>query len=313
MTRYPLISVLLVTTVLAGCASTPQGLDLIKDRASREAVSTVRSGTTLIKEAEQLQSQAKAQETYRFAPSMTESANEYLSEAEQAREKGKADSDVRELALTAVATFEKAQDHTLIARETLAPSLAHLEVLNSIRADTYYPSEYRAVNEDLNSIIRTLETTGEPASTSQTQRQLLMDMHDLEVQTIGFIHLQQIRNRISAMREAGAERLIPRSFGTATTALASAEDLINKAPRAEAEIAAQREAAKTAADHAQIILAMSNEILQADKDNAEALVLRIERWLYNIAVALKYPDIRHLPMDEQSRQLAEEIESVIQR
>ena len=60
MTRYPLISVLLVTTVLAGCASTPQGLDLIKDRASREAVSTVRSGTTLIKEAEQLQSQAKA-------------------------------------------------------------------------------------------------------------------------------------------------------------------------------------------------------------------------------------------------------------
>ncbi|MEE3159331.1 MAG: hypothetical protein VX283_00320 [Pseudomonadota bacterium] len=313
MTRYPLIGILFATTVLAGCASTPQGLDRIQDRASREAVSTVRSGATLIKEAEQLESQAKAQETYRFAPAMTDSAKEYLSEAKQARDKGKADNEVRELALTALATFEKAQDHTLVARETLAPSLAHLEVLNSIRSDTYYPSEYRAVNEDLDSIIRTLETTGAPASASQTQRQLLLDMHDLEVRTIGFIQLQQIRNRIAAMREAGAEKLIPRSFSTATTALASAEDLISKAPRADAEIAAQREAAKTAADHAQIILAMSNEVLDADKDNAEALVLRIERWLYNIAVALTYPDIRHLPMDEQSRQLAEEIEGVIQR
>ncbi len=145
MTRYPLIGILFATTVLAGCASTPQGLDRIQDRASREAVSTVRSGATLIK-AEQQKSQAKAQETYRFAPAMTDSANDYLNDAKQARDKGKADNEVRELALTALATFEKAQDHTLVARETLAPSLAHLEVLNSIRSDTYYPSEYRSVN-----------------------------------------------------------------------------------------------------------------------------------------------------------------------
>jgi len=133
------------------------------------------------------------------------------------------------------------------------------------------------------------------------------------VRTVGFVELQQTRNRITAMRDAGAPKLIPDSFSTATLALASAEDLISKTPRATAEIASQRAAAITATDHAQVILSMVNEILSVDKDNAEALVLRIERWLYNIAVALKYPDIRHLPMDEQSRQLSEEIEDVIQR
>jgi len=313
MIRVSVFSAALAISLISGCASTPEGLDAIQDRASREAVSTARSGATLINEAERLANDAQAQETYRFAPAMTLSAADSLEDARTAQKKGRADDEVREYALTAAATYRKALDHTLLARETLAPSLAHLEVLNRINSDEYYPSEYRTIEGDLGDIIETLERTGAPASTNQTQRQLLLDMHELEVRTVGFVELQQTRNRITAMRDAGAPKLIPDSFSTATLALASAEDLISKTPRATAEIASQRAAAITATDHAQVILSMVNEILSVDKDNAEALVLRIERWLYNIAVALKYPDIRHLPMDEQSRQLSEEIEDVIQR
>jgi len=307
------LTFLLTALVLSGCATTPQGLDAIRDQASREAVSTSRSGNTLIREAESLAGDAKAQETYRFAPVLTAEAAESLAKARTAQSKGRADDQVRVAALASVATYRKAMDHTLIARETLAPSLAHLEVLNSIRSETYYPSSYADVTAQLNDIIRTLEATGAPASTAQSQRQLLLNMHELEVQTIGFVNLQQIRDRMQAMKDANADHLIPRSYGTAEQALASAEDLIRSTPRAEAEIKTQRQAAKTATDHAQIILAMTNEILDADAGNAEALALRTERWLYNIAVALKYPDIRHLPMDEQSRLLSEAIEEVIQR
>lgn len=313
MRRTALLFIISSGLLLSSCASTPKGLDSIRDQASREAVSTSRSGTTLINEADSLSREAQAQETYRFAPLLTQEATSSLNESRVLQDKGRADDQVRAKALEASATYRRAIDHTLIAREIMAPSLAHMEVLNSINSRTYYPSDYTNVENQFASIIATFETTAAPASTSQTQRQLLLDMHAVEVSTVGFLQLQQVRNQMKNLKNANAATLIPRSYKTAAKTLASAEDLINKTPRATGEIALLREQAEVSAAHAQVILSMVNETLDASSDNAEALVLRTERWLYNIAGALKYPDIRHLPMDEQSRQLADGIEELLQR
>lgn len=313
MRRTPLLLAIATSLILSGCVSAPKGLDTIRDQASREAVSTSRSGTTLINEADNLSREAQAQETYRFAPVLTQEAAQSLKEARALQNKGRADDQVRAKALAASATYRRALAHTLLARETLAPSLAHLEVLNSIKSRTYYPSDYANVERTFADIIATLETTAAPASTSQSQRELLLDMHAVEVSTIGFLQLQNVRNQMKNLKDANAATLIPRSYKTAAKTLASAEDLVQKTPRATAEIASLREQAEVSAAHAQVILSMVNETLDANSDNAEALVLRTERWLYNIAGALKYPDIRHLPMDEQSRQLADGIEELLQR
>lgn len=313
MQRLPLIAIIGSSLLLGACASQPQGLKELRTEASREALTTGRSGTTITQEAAQLAESAQAQETWRFAPVLTREAAASLEAARDAASKGRGDDEVRVQALAAAATYQRAIEHTLVARETLAPSLAHLEVLNTIGSATYYPSDYQSVNDGLNRIIATLETTAEPASAVQTQRQLLSEMHALEVNTIGFIQLQPVRNTVAELDAADAATLIPQSFATARKALASAEDLVRKSPRAEGGIASLREQAETAAAHARVILSMVNEVLNADKDSAESLVLRTERWLYNISTALKFPDIRHLPMDEQSRQLAEGVEEVVQR
>ena len=313
MRRTTLLLAMTTGLILSGCASAPKGLDNIRDQASREAVSTSRSGTTLITEAESLSRDAQAQETYRFAPVLTKEAASSLKEARMLQNKGRADDQVRVKALAASATYQRALEHTLMARETLAPSLAHMEVLNRINSRTYYPSDVAHVESKFANIIATLETTAAPASTAQSQRELLLEMHAVEVSTIGFLQLQKVRNQMKNLKDANAATLIPRSYKTAAKTLASAEGLVQKTPRAEAEIASLREQAEVSAAHAQVILSMVNETLDANSDNAEALVLRTERWLYNIAGALKYPDIRHLPMDEQSRQLADGIEELLQR
>lgn len=309
----PLLLVITSGLLFSGCATTPKGLDNIRDQASREAVSTSQSGTTLINKADNLSRDAQAQETYRFAPVLTKEAATSLKEARTLQNKGRADDQVRVQALAAAATYQRALDQTLLARETLAPSLAHMEVLNSINSRTYYPSDYANVEKQFADIIATLETTADPASAKQSQRELLMDMHTLEVSTVGFLQLQTVRNQMQNLKNANAATLIPLSYKTATKTLASAEDFIAQNPRASGEIAHLREQAEVSAAHAQVILSMVNETLDANSDNAEALVLRTERWLYNIAAALKFPDIRHLPMDEQSRQLADGVEDLLQR
>jgi hypothetical protein len=40
------------------------------------------------------------------------------------------------------------------------------------------------------------------------------------------------------------------------------------------------------------------ELNDANGDNAEAIALRIEHWLYRVSVALKHDDIRHRPFGE---------------
>lgn len=308
-----LLTLISAAALVIGCASQPKGLDKIREEADRAALVTASSGATLIKDAESRAADASAQETYRFAPVLTRKAMASLEEAREVQSKGKADDAVRSQALAAIATFDRAIAHTSIARETLAPALAHLEVLNAIGSPAYFPTGYQKVSESFDGIIRVLEQTGAPASTAQSQHQLLTAMHDLEVETIGFINLQEIRTTLDNLQEAGAQKLIPQSYAVARTALAAAEDLIATSPRAEGGIATLRERALNSASHAQVIMAMVNEILNASPDSAESLVLRTERWLYNIGTALKFPDIRHLPMDEQSRQLADGVEELLQR
>lgn len=301
-----------LSLLLSACSSGPAGMNGLREQAGARAISTAQSGGTLIRDAQALAAQAKAQETYRFSPAMTAEAEAALQEAQSLQSRGRADAQVRAQALTAIAVFRKAQEQTLLARETLAPSLAHMEQLNAIKARNYYPSGYQAVQQEQAAIIATLEQTAQPASVYTRHQQLLNDMHQLEVDVIGYVKLQDIRDRVQAMGESGAEKLIPRSFNTATLALAEAEALIASTPRATAEITLRQEQAAVATSHAQVIMAMVNEVLEADKDSAEPLVLRTEQWLYAIAVALKYPDIRYMPMDEQSERYAAAIEKMVQ-
>lgn len=313
MHRFTLYSLITATALLSACASQPKGMDKIRADADRAALTTPSSGASLIKTTQQLATESRQQETLRFAPVLTEEAGNALDDAMKAKQRGKADDEIRTKALLAQATYRRAIEHTGLARETLAPSLAHLEVLNEVGSPEYYPSDYQQVTEDLNSIIRTLERTGEPASSAQTQRQLLENMHDLEVKTVGFKQLQDIRNTLASLKEENAEELIPQSFAVALQALAAAEDLIATSPRATGGIATLREQALNSAAHATVVMTMVNDILKATPETAESLVLRTERWLYNISTALKFPDIRHLPMDEQSRQLADGVEELLQR
>ena len=71
--------------------------------------------------------------------------------------------------------------------------------------------------------------------------------------------------------------------------------------------------AQRAADHSNVITDFSNELNDANSDNAEAIALKVERWLYRVSVALKHDDIRHRPFDEQAAKLATEVEKVMRK
>ena len=70
-------------------------------------------------------------------------------------------------------------------------------------------------------------------------------------------------------------------------------------------------AATKAAQHAEVITDLTNQILNSSKDDGEAIALKMERWLYKISTALKHDDIRHLPLNQQASEYAKAIEELM--
>ena len=138
-------------------------------------------------------------------------------------------------------------------------------------------------------------------------------MHKNEVDTIEFIQLQTIKDQLSNIKGKGGDSIAPSSWTVAQRSLLKAQALIGKTPRAKKQIMQVTHNAQRAADHANIITDFSNEISDANSDNAETIALRVERWLYRVSVALKHDDIRHRPFDEQAATLATEVEKVMRQ
>ena len=138
-------------------------------------------------------------------------------------------------------------------------------------------------------------------------------MHKNEVDTIEFIQLQPIKDKLAGIEADGGADVAPASWKTAQNSLNKAITFISRSPRDKAKIRQLTHDATRAADHARVITDFSNEIIDANSDSAENIALRVERWLYRVNVALKQEDLRHRPFDEQAAKLATEVESLMRK
>jgi hypothetical protein len=194
----------------------------------------------------------------------------------------------------------------------LRPALKHKEKLLEIKADKYYPENYNAITASIHDLIDLIED-GKMTEAQLGQKKLLPRMHANEVETIEFIQLQPIKDQLSNIINKGGDSIAPSSFAVAQRSLLKAQTVISKTPRAKKQIMSATHDAQRAADHSDIITDFANELNDANKDNAEAIALKVERWLYRVSVALKHDDIRHRPFDEQAATLATEVEKVMRK
>jgi hypothetical protein len=225
---------------------------------------------------------------------------------------GKPDGEVKPIAMASKKTLEAGLATKKIVISTLRQALKHKEKLLEIKADKYYPEDYKKVTATIVKLIDLIED-GKVPEAQKGQKELLPRMHSNEVETIEFIQLQSIKDQLSNIKGKGGDSIAPNSWAVATRSMLKAQSLISKTPRAKKQIMQVTHDAQRAADHANIITDFSNEINNANGDNAEAIALRVERWLYRVSVALKHDDIRHRPFDEQAATLATEVEKVMRK
>ena len=307
----PLTAILSVS-LMTGCATNVANLDYIELEAQKDAAMADESAAKSIQRAQMNIELGKTEELAYFAPRHLKIAQEKLIEARNKHTSGNPDGEVKPIAMAAKKTIEAGLATKKSVITTLRPALKHKEKLLEIKADKYYPEDYNTIAATIVSLIDLIED-GKVAEAQKGQKALLPLMHKNEVDTIEFIQLQTIKDQLSNIKGKGGDSIAPSSWTVAQRSLLKAQALIGKTPRAKKQIMQVTHNAQRAADHANIITDFSNEISDANSDNAETIALRVERWLYRVSVALKHDDIRHRPFDEQAATLATEVEKVMRQ
>lgn len=305
-----LLSTVFAVSLMTGCASQVANLDYIELEAKKDAAMADESAAKSIQRAQMNIELGKSERLDYFAPRHLKIAQDKLLEARKKHTSGDPDGEVKPVAMASKKTLEAGLATKKLVINTLRPALKHKEKLEEIKADKYYPENYNKNTAAIVKLIDLIES-GKMAEAKLGQKELLPLMHANEVETIEYIQLQPIKDQLSNIKNKGGDSIAPSSWAVAQRSLAKAQDVIGKTPRAKKQILSATHDAQRAADHANVITDFANEINNANSSNAEAIALKVERWLYQVSTALKHDDIRHRPFDEQAKTLAAEVEKVM--
>lgn len=307
-----LLSTVFAVSLMTGCATKVANLDYIELEAQKDAAMADESAAKSIQRAQMNIELGKSEKLDYFAPRHLKIAKDKLLEARNKHTSGDPDGEVKPVAMASKKTLEAGLATKKLVINTLRPSLKHKAKLEEIKADKYFPENYKKISATIVQLIDLIES-GKMTEAKLGQKKLLPLMHANEVETIEFIQLQPIKDQLSNIKGKGGDSIAPSSWAVAQRSLLKAQDVISKTPRAKKQILAATHDAQRAADHANVITDFANDINNANSDNAEAMALKVERWLYRVSVALKHDDIRHRPFDEQAATLATEVEKVMRK
>lgn len=306
------LTALLMASLMTGCATKVANMDYMELESQRDAALADESAAKSIQRAQMHIELGKTEELAYYAPRHLKIAQDKLIESRNMHTSGDPDGEVKPVAIMSKKAIEAGLQTKKTVISTLRPALKHKEKLLEIKADKYYPEDYKKITATIVKLIDLIED-GNVSEAQRGQKALLPRMHANEVNTIEFIQLQPIKDQLAKIKKKGGDSIAPNSWKVAKKSLKQAQALIGKTPRAKKQILQATHDAQRAADHANIITDFANEINDANSDNAEAIALRVERWLYRVSVALKHDDIRHRPFDEQSATLSTEVEKIIRQ
>lgn len=306
------LTAILTASLMTGCATKVANMEYMELESQKDAAMADESAAKSIQRAQMNIELGKTEELAYYAPRHLKIAQDKLIDARSMHTSGDPDGEVKPVAMMSKKAIEAGLATKKTVISTLRPALKHKEKLLEIKADKYYPEDYKNITATIVKLIDLIED-GKVSEAQKGQKELLPRMHANEVNTIEFIQLQPIKDQLSATKNKGGDSIAPSSWKVAQKSLKQAQALIGKTPRAKKQIMQATHDAQRAADHANIITDFSNVINNANSDNAEIIALKVERWLYRVSVALKHDDIRHHTFDEQAAILATEVEKVMRK
>ena len=270
---------------LTGCA----GSGVIDDAAiAQEAAQKARKEKLTPQEAianstDKL-SKARQDDMEFFAPTFIELAKSKLSEARKLSENIKLPSDAQKVVSTAYAMdkiIDQAYQHRANVEKTLAKSLEHKQVLESLGTPKELPEEYQKGLEMQKKLIIALENKDEEAAT-KGEKELIQYFSVIEATTLKKQYLTKAIVTLEKAKEIDADDLAEKTYAKAEKAIVNARAFIDKNFRDREGVKAICVTAHNRAQHALSVAKDSAKALGLKAPASEAYVLYLESLLEKI-------------------------------
>jgi len=296
--RAALMGAVLVLTACA--ASGPAQLAPSEEDLARfERLPTVEA----VAEVEKSLQQGREQKQLDFyAPEHYQVASQALAEAKAQLGAGSRETVIRKVA-TAEAVLRNGDRVMARIKDLMQPELGIKQRLDALGADDLYRPEYESVLKRLKQVIRDIETGRQEQAEAQRPA-LMSEMQALQMRSLRYNALHETEELLKRVKNRGAEKLAPVSYGEALEAFRLADETIQNGATDPAQIEQLAQAALFAARRALYVTQAVAALTQMVTISPEQVVLDEEYRLYRIARMLGAPDRRDHSLEAQSEQLA---------
>jgi len=203
-------------------------------------------------------------------------------------------------------TLKELEHLKRVADDVLNPAITQLDYLNSIDARQYYRSEYARLIRFYAKLFRLVENS-ELSDAREEQEEFLERAHSLEIRAIKKIYISPQEDALRKLRREDVKYYAPISYAKVEAEILSGKGLIERSPRAFAEIQQVVSEIQFELAHAQHIAQEVKALRDRSKDEYENFILDIEAKLLQISLALNDSDLRDQPLRKQAAQIKGEV------
>ena len=233
-----------------------------------------------------------------LASTWFQKAEESLSDAKSALNRGDKLSRILEYIANGRAQLDMANEKAQVARTHLAEVIESRELARSAGA-LILGKDYTAVENQFLDLTRAIERDDLNYAT-RNQTKVTEAFHELEVRAIKEQTLGQVRKLLKQARDQGAARIAPKSYAEAEQHFREADAFITENPYQKEQMRAKANEALFMARRS-LEVARQSEMIKAMAPEESALWL--EEKFRNIAAQLKAPDMRDHDFDIQEQNL----------
>jgi hypothetical protein len=304
-----LLSALIIST---GCASKQLTQDESFDQSALEKASEFSgdSERALI-EAEVKYEAAISSNMNFYAPLHMKQASEKLAKAREAELKGLL-SDSLIASAKVITLLQLAEDNKKKVEVLLKPIFVQKKALEELNTSKVLPNQYNDRLEDIKELVAKIEQDKESITPNEINS-ILVDLQQLEVDTLLEIHWQPAKDTLEKAEDEDADTNAPTSFEIAEELVEQAEKDIRAEYSNRALVKEKGLAALRSSQHALYVARDAEQLLKLNNKRAEEAVLKFEALLAQIGNTLKAKDLRHMALQDQATALAQNAETQASR
>ncbi len=304
-----LIGVLGAALVSACSAPAVKDTLLIQQSAQEQAKKSGLSSQEVMDETRDLQILAQREDLYFYSPTYIAQAEDEIRDAESAFKDKLPEQKIITHALTGQQLLKRGLENKKTVLIQLKLSLDGLALLESLKADTLFASDYSDVQDDTKDLVILIEQ-GNTTQALKDQNGVLSDIADVEIKVLKKTYLNQAELALEKAVDADAEDFAPISIEKASLAVEKLATFIESNRKQLEAIDAETQKAIHLAQHAEHVSIAVEPMLKFKITDAEQHILFIEKLMTRIGNAFNQQDVTHLPLDNQSIALAQAAETV---